>query len=93
MDAFLEKLRLFWEWIPKWQFYGAIVLAAVLWVVRQFSVAQVVLVVAAIAWFVGFIISQTDMAEGIGGNALNFAMLGAGALGVILFWYFLIRKG
>ena len=93
MDALLEKLQVFWDWIPKWQFYGAVVLTVLLWVVRQFALSRLVLMVALVAWVIGFTISRTDMAQGFGAHALNFAVLGGGALAVILFWFLLIRKG
>jgi len=92
MEVFKQKLLEFWEWVPKWQFYGALGLAVVLWVVRRYSLAHVVLVVAGLAWFVGFVISRTDMAEGLGTNALNFAVLAGGAAAAVLAWFLFIRK-
>ncbi len=95
MDDLMDKLRAFWEWvrIPWWKFYAPLAAAFVLWVVRQFALSRLVLMVALVAWVVGFTVSRTDMAQGFGAQALNFAVLGGGALAVILFWFLLIRKG
>jgi len=92
MEFLKQKVLEFWEWIPKWQFYGALGLAAILWVVRRYSLAQVVVVVAALAWFVGFALSRSDVGSGFGTNALNFAMLAGAAVAAVLAWFFFIRK-
>ena len=92
MDLIKQQLLEFWQWIPEWQFYGVIGLAVLLWVVRRYSLAQVIVVVAVLAWFVGFVVHGTDVGAGIGANALNFAVLGGGAVAAVLAWYFFIRK-
>jgi len=94
MDALMEQLGAFWEWVrvPWWKFYAPLAAALVLWVVRRFTLAQLVLLVAVVAWFVGFVVSRTDMGKGFGTTALNFAVMGCGALAVIMFWFFMIRK-
>ena len=92
MGSLREIVGAFWDWVPKWQFYPVLVASVALWVVRYFALSKAVILVAAIAWFLTFVVSRTDMGKGIGTNALNFAMLGAGALAVILGWFFFIRK-
>lgn len=93
MEFLKQRMLEFWEWVPKWQFYGVLGVAVVLWVVRRYRLTQLVLVVAALAWFVGFVVSRTDVASGIGSNALNFAVLAGGAAAAVLAWFLFIRKG
>lgn len=92
MDLLRQRLSEFWEWVPKWQFYGVLGLAVALWVVRQYALSRVVLVVAGVAWFVGFVVQGTDMGKGLGANVLNFAMLSGGVVAVVLAWYFFVRR-
>jgi len=91
MELMKQKLLEFWQWIPKWQFYGAMGLAVVLWVVRRYSLATLVVLVAGFAWVLGFIVKHTDVAGGFGTTALGFAMIG-GAAASILAWFLFIRK-
>ena len=91
---FGETLWEFWHWLleRQWQLYGVAFLAILFWIVRRYSLATLIVVVAGFAWFVGFVVSRTDMGAGFGTNALNFAMLGAAALAATMAWFFLIRK-
>ena len=82
----------FWQWVPKWQFYGAIGLTAVLWFVRQYALSRLVLIVAAVAWVVGFTISRSDAMSRIGPNVLHLAMLAGAAAAVTLFWFLFLRN-
>jgi hypothetical protein len=82
----------FWEWVPKWEFYGALGLTAVLWLVRQYALSRLVLIVAAVAWVAGFAISRSDVAAGLGPTVLHFAMLVGGGAAVALFWFLFLRN-
>ncbi len=93
MEYLKQQVLEFWQWVDKIQFYGVMGLAVVLWVVRRYRLTQLVIVVAALAWFVGFVVSRTDVASGIGSNALNFAVFAGGAVAAVLAWFLFIRKG
>jgi hypothetical protein len=82
----------FWLWVPKSQFYGALGLTAVLWFVRQYALSRLVLIVAAVAWAVGFTISRSDAVAALGPNVLYFAMLAGAAAAVALFWFLFLRN-
>ena len=82
----------FWVWVPKSQLYGALGLAAVLWFVRLYALSRLVLIVAAVAWAVGFTISRSEAVAALGPNLLYFAMLAGGAAAVALFWFLFLRN-
>jgi len=92
MDMLKGLLRAFWEWVPKWQFYGALGLTVVLWLVRKTALSRLVLVVAAVAWGVGFALSRSDMVAGLGATALHLAVFAGGAAAVAFFWFLFIRS-
>ena len=88
----LKGLAEFWRWVPKSQFYGALGLAAVLWFVRQYALSRLVLIVAAVAWGVGFALWRWDAVKALGPNVIYFAMLAGGAAAVALFWFLFLRN-
>jgi hypothetical protein len=92
MEMLKGLAREFWLWVPKWQFYGALGLTAVLWLVRQYALSRLVLIVAAVAWAVGFTISRTNVAAGVGPAVLHFAMLAGASAAVALFWFLFLRN-
>ena len=92
MEFLKQRVLDFWEWVPKWQFYGALGLSVVLWIVRRYSLAQLVIVVAGLAWFVGFVLGRTNVGSTFGSNVMQFGMLTGAALMAVLAWFLFIRK-
>jgi hypothetical protein len=92
MDMLKGLVREFWQWVPKLQFYGVLGLTVVLWLVRKYALSQLVLIVAALAWVLGFAVSRSDMAAGLGSTAVHLGMLVMGAAVVFVFWFVFLRN-
>jgi hypothetical protein len=92
MDILKELAQQFWSWLPKSQLYGALGLAVVLWLVRQYTLSRFVLVVAVVAWVVGFAVSQSNVVAGVGPNVLYVGMLAGAGAAVAIFWFVFLRN-
>jgi len=92
MDVLKGLVYEFWQWVPKWQFYGALGLTVVLWLFRKSALSRLVLIVAAVAWAAGFALHESEMVAGLGATALHFAVFAGGAGAVALFWFLFLRS-